>query len=274
MWLATCIGESHLYNVLYLSQIKPETLYLEEDISNHAEFPEDGKFHLPPYHGGRYKVCGDRKSPENEDAGPSMPGNAVAAQQCPMIFGWSLPRPWVTPSPLIPGKPSPLGGSKSSQAYTEPTFRRSLPYVSLCLDQTGRNIAVDTTIDNVYIKIPDNSVSVGSILAEVGNKVHNPAEQLTLLDSKYVPVSDDKGKLLVYYKIYLVLFTIAGARPCSADLEYWKVPSRRFYVTGKAEFEEIMKVKDRKRLNLRKRKGTYVEHTDDESVGDRTVWTR
>ena len=56
------------------------------------------------------------------------------------------------------------------------------------------------TIENVYIKIPDNSVLVASILVEEGSKIHIPAKQLTLLDSKYAPVSDDKGKaLLIYY---------------------------------------------------------------------------
>jgi len=178
-------------------QIKPETLYLEEEITNNAEFPEEGKFQLPRYHGGRYKVCGDLQSPEKEDGGPSVQGSTAATEQCPTTSGWSLPRPWVTSSPFTSGKPNPLGkvkGSKASQGYSEPTFKRSLPYVSLCLDQTGRNIMVDVTIDNVYIKIPDSSVSVTSILGEVGSKIHIPAEQLTILDSKYVPVSDDKGK--------------------------------------------------------------------------------
>jgi len=59
------------------------------------------------------------------------------------------------------------------------------------------------------------------------------------------------------------------AAACSTDLDYWKVPSRRFYVAEKTVFEEVMKIKDRKRLSLRKHKGSPIDLTNDESVGER-----
>ena len=36
----------------------------------------------------------------------------------------------------------------------------------------------------------------------------------------------------------------------SIDLEYWKMPSRRFYVAKKDEYEDMLRSKNRKRLGL------------------------
>ena len=41
-----------------MAQVKPQTLYLEEDVTMNAEFPEEGKFNLSLLPGNRYKVCG------------------------------------------------------------------------------------------------------------------------------------------------------------------------------------------------------------------------
>ena len=42
---------------------------------------------------------------------------------------------------------------------------------------------MDTIISNVYIKIPDSSVSLQSILNEVAGKIGEPPTDLILLDS-------------------------------------------------------------------------------------------
>ena len=51
-------------------------------------------------------------------------------------------------------------------------------------------MCVDTIISNVYIKIPDNNVCTQAILSEIGTDEW----ELTLLDSKFVPVTDDDNK--------------------------------------------------------------------------------
>ena len=53
----------------------------------------------------------------------------------------------------------------------------------------------------------------------------------------------------------------------TTDLEYWKSSSRRLYVARQAEYEEIVKQKERMRLSLtlnRKRKTTRVDLTDED----------
>ena len=86
-------------------QIKPQTIYLEENATMNAEFPEKGQFHLFSIHGSRYKVCGD----------PEEQGGRILIQTChlclppvysvlqgvnsnmpgPSSRGWSIPRPWI-----------------------------------------------------------------------------------------------------------------------------------------------------------------------------------
>ena len=53
-------------------QIKPQTIYLEEDVTMNAEFPEEGQFHLSSIHGSRYKVCGDPEEQGGEDSNLDM----------------------------------------------------------------------------------------------------------------------------------------------------------------------------------------------------------
>ena len=82
----------------------------------------------------------------------------------------------------------------------ESSFKRSFPYVSLCLDESGRNICVDTIIFNVYIKIPDSSVSLQSIMNEVAGKIGEPPTDLILLDSRFIEIGDDST-----YNIHVLL---------------------------------------------------------------------
>ena len=75
-------------------------------------------------------------------------------------------------------------------------MKKTIPFVSLSLDLSGRNIIVDNTINNVYIKIPENTVSVESILAAIAAKIGCEVTELVLLDVKFIEISNDKGELV------------------------------------------------------------------------------
>ena len=47
----------------------------------------------------------------------------------------------------------------------------------------------------------------------------------------------------------------------TADIEFWRMPSRRFYVAKASDFEELQKTDKRKKLSL-KRKSTAGSHID------------
>jgi dTDP-D-glucose 4,6-dehydratase len=72
----------------------------------------------------------------------------------------------------------------------------------LCLDEPGRNILVDHTINNIYIKVPENVVSVQSILSAVATKVSCEANELVILDVKFLEISDDKGEVYLYLQLF------------------------------------------------------------------------
>ena len=149
---------------------------MEEEITKNVEFPTEGKFTVQF---GRYKVCGD-----------AILGECRSQQS----KTWSIPKPWTN-------SPGPSGlstrsrrGDVSSQPY-ETFLKRSIPFVSLSLDRTNRNIIVDSTINNVYIKIPDSTVSVQAILSAIATKIGScEANELIILDVKFIEISDDKGQ--------------------------------------------------------------------------------
>ena len=79
--------------------------------------------------------------------------------------GWSLP-PW-TAHPQRGGRmpfaqKNQPGSSGSS--YEIAFYKRSIPVVTLCLDQMGRNITIESTDDNNYVKIPESNISVHAII--------------------------------------------------------------------------------------------------------------
>ena len=179
----------------FLMQLKPGSIYLEEDDTKNAEFPEDGRFVLLSA-GTRYKACGEEDTPGIESdrlqtppsrslvMGPGGPGHSV----------WSIPRPWQQQQRESDIQMGPGLSSKRRKTMTmlyESSLKHSFPYVSLCLDESGRNICVHTIISNVYIKIPDSSVSLQSILNEVAGKIGEPPTDLILLDSKFIEIGDD-----------------------------------------------------------------------------------
>lgn len=126
-----------------------------------------------------------------------MPRNAEAFTPQPNPRPWSITRPWTgnAGQPSTSMQPSALQNKRgaANQSY-EKFLKRSIPFVSLCLDQTSRNIVIDSIISNVYIKIADSSVSGQSILSAVASKVDCEATDLVILDVKFIEVSDDKGK--------------------------------------------------------------------------------
>lgn len=52
------------------------------------------------------------------------------------------------------------------------------------------------------------------------------------------------------------------------DIEFWRMPSRRFYVAKIDEFEEIQKTVKRKKLSLKRKSmvGHYVDLTAESDV--------
>ena len=174
--------------------MKAHTLYLEEMYTKNAEFPEEGKFTLKDdvlY--THYTVCGDADDCEGTPPGadvipPQQPGPSHPSSS--FTSGWSIPHPWAS---VYSQKVNPLSRPKKNvPAYNAAALKRTFPYVSLCLDHTGKNITVESTIDSIYVKIPQNSVCVSGILEEVAMRVGMPAEDFVLLDAKFVPVSNDE----------------------------------------------------------------------------------
>lgn len=189
---------------LFFIQIKPQSLYLEEELSKNAEFPEDGQFRLATYLGSRYKICGDPVEEEgpavNEDVSQSSASSSSGLTAVSPFHDWSIRRPWSAGGSGQRGKlmslPPPHSSKKFLPAY-EPYYKRTIPFVTPALDHTERNVYAGTTVENVYIQVPESAVSVSTILQEAGKKVGIPAEELIILDSKWIPVSDCNGRIFV-----------------------------------------------------------------------------
>ena len=66
-----CVDAKFIHYRFTMVQVKPQTLYLEEDVTMNVEFPEEGKFHLSLLPGNRYKVCGDPEEVQGSEPTPS-----------------------------------------------------------------------------------------------------------------------------------------------------------------------------------------------------------
>lgn len=168
-------------------QLVPSSIYLEEDLTGHDEFAVAGKFGDLGF--GRYEVCGDLASEAEQ-----VPRNVEGFAPQPSPRPWSIGRPWTSqPSTSLQVSATPRNATLMAKQTYEKFLKRSIPFVSLCLDQANRNIVIDSIVSNVYIKIADSSVSGQSILSEVAPKVGCEAADLMILDAKFIEVSDDKG---------------------------------------------------------------------------------
>lgn len=114
---------------------------------------------------------------------------------------WPVPRPWLSAGSSSSKGPSSIVRSKKTSIPLpyDVCLKKSIPYVTLCLDQSGRNILVDNTVNNIYIRIPEKSVSVQSILSAMATKINCEANELVILDVKFLEISDDKGKSCTQY---------------------------------------------------------------------------
>ena len=269
------------------------------------QFPEDGKFKLKDdvlY--THYIVCGDPESAPLATESTPAPQPSPTNPSSSATPGWSIPRPW---APLNNLKVNPLNCSKNSRpVYSEATLKRTFPYVSLCLEHTGKNVTVESTIDSIYVKIPENSVCVSSILEEVAVRVGSAAEDLVILDAKFLPVSSDErctyiaailksqpaiqhlegffkaciGVIIAKYMYVcnhaITLHFVSNILSCCfcdfcdifLDLDYWKVPSRRFYIADQTELYKVQKMikKGKKSILSRKRKCTLFDFTAEKGV--------
>ena len=169
--------------VYFFAQICPDTIFLEEDVTKHAEFPSNGIFNLNA-HGCKYKVCGEPQLPEAPAPPPPPEPSRPPYQPSTSASGWGTPRPWQAQVP----RAEPMR-SVARPKYETSIFKRSIPFVTLCPDQSSRNLTVDTYISNLYLKMPESEVSLDGILAAASPKVDLPVEQLVLLDSSFLPVT-------------------------------------------------------------------------------------
>lgn len=144
--------------------------------------------------GCKYKVCGESMETESTDT-LIRPRFSTRGPITSTPSGWGQPRLWANES--LSDQPGP----SSALLRKKPKYEsRTIPYTSLATDSSGRNICIDSIIANVYIRIPDDKVSTKTILSELGSKISAEENELVLLDSKFVPVTDDdeKGKGLKF----------------------------------------------------------------------------
>ena len=178
--------------------MKPHTLYLEEMYTKNAEFPDEGRFRLKDdvlY--THYIVCGDSETCESASSVTELSSSQPGPSN-PPFSGWSTPQPWAPLNNQVSLKGNPLSRSKKIPMYNAAMLKRTFLYVSLSLDHTGKNITVESTIDSVYVKIPESSVCASSILEEVAIRVGSVAEDLVILDAKFLQVSDDERGLCTH----------------------------------------------------------------------------
>lgn len=172
-------------------------MFLEEDVTKNAEFATDGLFNLGPIPGSKYKICGEQVESDNLET-PMRPRFAFRA---PVTAGWSQTRPWANEN-----QPGPSDALLRKKPKYDSCLKRTIPFVSLATDSSGRNICVDSIVTNVYIRIPDDNVSTQSILSEVSSKICEESD-LVLLDSKFVPITDEaeKGYIACPCRVYFVI---------------------------------------------------------------------
>ena len=175
--------------------------------------------------------------------------------------------PWASSDHFSSDQPGPNNDLLRKKPKYESCLKRTIPYVSLATDSSGRNMCVNSIISNVYIKIPDDNVCTQAILCDIASKISSSERELTLLDSKFVPVTDDddKGEYIIISMLWRVVYLCIHIM---VDIEFWRMPSCQFYVAKIDEFEEVQKTVKCKKLSLKRKSmvGHYVDLTAESDV--------
>ncbi len=140
--------------------------------------------------GSKYKVCGEPMVMEQADGAETLMRPRFTARGPGTSSGWGQPRPWASES-FSSDQPGPSNALLRKKPKYDSCLKRTIPYVSLATDSSGRNICVDSI---VYIRIPDDNVGTRSILGDIASKIGTEENELILLDSKFVPITDDEDK--------------------------------------------------------------------------------
>lgn len=160
--------------------------------------------------GSKYKVCGESMEQSQTDGAESTMRPRFQVRGPGVPSGWGQPRPWASSDHFLSDQPGPSNALLRKKPKYESCLKRTIPYVSLATDSSGRNMCVDSIISNVYIKIPDDNVCTQAILCDIASKISSSERELTLLDSKFVPVTDDddKGEYTISYgELYTYAYT-------------------------------------------------------------------
>ena len=222
-----------LFRCFFL-QMKPENLYIADEITDMAEFPDSsGNFNVT---GGRYEVFGDQLPEHDTRALGSSSSTA----------NWSIPSTWSGSGPQgNPGRGSTrTGGASMSPSFrlasgtgatSAPSIKKTIPYVKLHLEVSTGKVGIESIEENLYVKIPQSIISVKSILEEASrqlclrcNNVDNMHSSgssevsqgtLCLLDTKFVKLCDNipkgtAGYYVVHYYYYYYTFIII-------DIDFW-----------------------------------------------------
>ena len=80
-------------------------------------------------------------------------------------------------------------------------FKKTIPNVILAVSEKGR-VYIDSTEQTIFIKVLETSVTVESVLAEVGMQIGVSCKELVLLDSKLSQVLDAPSG---QHKLYLFI---------------------------------------------------------------------
>ena len=92
---------------------------MEEDITNNAEFPENGVFDLGPIPGSKYKACGDFIAFEQSEGIEKTICPRFAIRGPGASSGWGQPRPWASE-----------GFQVSSDSLSEPGPSKKRPFMN------------------------------------------------------------------------------------------------------------------------------------------------
>ncbi len=183
-------------------------MYLEESGTGNAEFPDnDGVFHLGATPLSRWKVCGQSAvagTPSNWEipAGTSLRPQFNSTQSSsrsswnvssnPAEFRTSTWAPATSPLNMI----APGSGKKRTRPPVA-NIKRTIPYVTLGIDKTKKSVCMEDIINNVYIKVAEDSVSPSAIIEAAALKIITDPEELVILDAKFIPVERDQTGMSV-----------------------------------------------------------------------------